>query len=646
LLTQGGMVGLNVSAQPHDVAQDCRDVCLIVVGCGRDARELARRRCAAHGRLLVLWTGTPPAGSYQPSKFTWCPPPTSLSEPWTSRIVSCTPRADILREVVYDCAGERPRKWCKRGADVVLLDKTHTYQIAEANGENSLSGLRVLQGGKVIWEITGCVTIVGPGCDVERVPVGVQNQYAMPIPLHTNTGIVCWTLYFAIVCILALHAESSDFNTYRGLPFWRSPLWVGYGPFGYHYVNDMVSPSACGRYVGRTCRVLAAVLWVGLCVTLATLPARPDRFLTYFWVAGIGTGLYCAVGVPVHLVLVGRLPAYWRWTCLFVLCTLGSWFIFYGLCAVFVALGRKFPAVAAILMPIAVSSTEGLTVRVLAYGYRHYAYKANASGDQSTILTCALSLIHAFSEGARLAVVIMNTVRTNTYMWVLSIICSLLLNLATRMGWTRLAVMRLLHLVKSGSWHILRPSMCTLVHTQAKFQLGYVRFTAPLAIGFVRGILKGRSPLSNSSAVLAVGFVFMFELVEDLIVWNEWLPYAKPCDHFPEYYTWYRNIGRFDPLQSYTITSKPHSGTSFDDVQASSLSVEPAPEEVVSRPLPLHGARRLSFTMHVIAVAPAALFILCALQLFLGAGYVSGRCESPLDDILSQAFLVAMHAPC
>lgn len=261
-----------------------------------------------------------------------------------------------------------------------------------------------------------------------------------------------------------------------------------------------------------------------------------------------------------------------------------------------------------------------------------------------------ISLIHAFSEGTRLAVIITSAVRTNTYKWVLSVICSFMLNLATRTGWTRLFLMLVIHTAKSDLWHILRPSMFTRIHAQAKFQLGYVRFCAPLAIGIVRGVINGLSPLSNSSAVFAVGCAFIFELMEDCIIWHEWIPYAKPSKYLPDFFTWYRNIGRFNPHQSHTITFKSHSGSESgfgcEDAHARGLSIAPLPEEVISRPLPLHGARRLSLTMQAATMGPATTFMLCALQLFLGAGYVSGHCEDHIDDILSQALLWELPLPC
>ena len=50
-----------------------RDICLIIIGDGEAARQIARRRVAAGGRLLLLWTNHLPARSFIASGFSWAP---------------------------------------------------------------------------------------------------------------------------------------------------------------------------------------------------------------------------------------------------------------------------------------------------------------------------------------------------------------------------------------------------------------------------------------------------------------------------------------------------------------------------------------------------------------------------------------------
>ncbi len=93
-----------------------QDQLLVVVGTGEKVWELADRRLAEKGRLLVLLTDCLPVGQYSDKgAYTWWPPERRK------------PVGDQARQMVSKYKSTVTRRWVCKGPDIVELKDDEVY---------------------------------------------------------------------------------------------------------------------------------------------------------------------------------------------------------------------------------------------------------------------------------------------------------------------------------------------------------------------------------------------------------------------------------------------------------------------------------------------------------------------------------------
>jgi len=306
------------------------------------------------------------------------------------------------------------------------------------------------------------------------------------------------------------------------------------------------------------------------------------------------------------------------------------------------------------LLPMVVTGLESTMVFVMQTAHREFVFETNACGDQWYLVMAAACCVHGFAESVKLAATVSgaafcednpngltwpNEGSCDPYGWPVSLGTGLVTTLLGRFGWMRYWQGRIFRLFKfMNTAKNVAPSTITKMHDEVKFNFGYVRFIIPLTILFAN-LLTGKTVVVfNMPATWCVIASFLLEIVEDLIVRYEVLPY--PPSPNPTTYMAYDN---FDPRQLYAFVTSPEEqlvsrkkGRSSREMRnsksfKSKLARLQTDGDFFPRALVLHGCRDMTMFEQVGLVGICAYFSTCLLQLLLGAGYVAGVCEQPLS---------------
>jgi len=642
------------------------DVCVIVVGAGEQAFELARARLKAHGRLAMLWTTVPPSGTFEGSEFTWLPPTCDqkLFQAGFQRLfrsISCKPKDTGVREAQWKLGAFEARSFCKAGPDVVALGPGERYEIAKTKGSDKLGGIRVLKGDETIWAITGAVVLAvsaapqanmvddrrrqrhavcaAPPVNMDdniwaltgavvNIGMAVDNKCAQPVPLPTPERVfICMVVEFAILFLQTL--APTLHSPFKKVPTFWSALWYAAGAlfFAYSVIDKWVGPSLCGVACATNgLKIASCTVQCVVAIVLYCVPVYKGSYPVEFLISCVNTSVLLISCSLLHCFLVREPPRYWKWWAFQCFGPLWLGFAgFYSICVIYtyIGAGLEAPIAAAVFLPISLSIMESFAVYMTCHCYRFFSYEINAAGDQAMGIPMAIGLFHGLAEGARLSATLLGAVRTGSYSWILSAILGLLLNLFSRFGWSRYYLMRLLNTISPSLRNLIIPSMCSRVHDETKFLLGYVRYLTPVVMGIARSS-QGKSPFSGLSGLLVVIVAFVSEIVEDAVVRQELLPYAKPMKKFTDLAGVYKSYGHFNPLQIF-VMSERHARQ--------------------ARPMMLHGMRALSLSLTMCLVIPSCVFPVNLFHAYVGRGYMSGLCEDPIGNPLTLGLILQEWPP-
>ena len=139
--------------------------------------------------------------------------------------------------------------------------------------------------------------------------------------------------------------------------------------------------------------------------------------------------------------------------------------------------------------------------------------------------------------------------------------------------------------------------------------MGYPRFGILAALLLGRACARVPRAYMGEHCLWVLAVYLAAEIIEDIIVHREWLPYA-PCTKRQEAH--YRTLGNHDPRQIYAR-----------DSQQGLLS---------SRALSLHGVRQPSLYETFVIIVPSLFFVTALLELLLGSSYIYGACHVPIKE--------------
>ena len=125
---------------------------------------------------------------------------------------------------------------------------------------------------------------------------------------------------------------------------------------------------------------------------------------------------------------------------------------------------------------------------------------------------------HAFAEAARLISVFAGAVTSGRFSWLGSAALTLVMNICTRLGWTKYLAYRVLKLASPRMATNLLPTGWAKLHDEVKIYAGYFRFVVPLTLVAARGIIYGdivlegpKAPAFNTSAACALVVLLALE---------------------------------------------------------------------------------------------------------------------------------------
>lgn len=228
---------------------------------------------------------------------------------------------------------------------------------------------------------------------------------------------------------------------------------------------------------------------------------------------------------------------------------------------------------------------------------------------------------------------VVGAILTNNYAWWPSIVQSVVLNCLGRFAWVRFLISRAL--MKFGFTRVareLRPSVATKIHDEVKYTFGYPRFMMLISLSILRFVRGEEFILFNTPAAWCVLFCFVGEVIEDLVMHFELLPYAPapPAAAFA-------HLANVDPLQLYAHgckeTNRLSEGSDNSQTFSTKFSERINFKVPLRRALTLHGVRECGFWEHGIAYTAAMIFPIFVLQFLLGAGFVLGHCAQPLGGV-------------
>lgn len=632
------------------------DFLLIVVGTGLKAERLCARRLAKAGRLLWLHTDEQPARHFSNTHFVFRPPD------WL-------PQSAQVEQLKSKYQAEKQKEWVKKGPDILALQPGETYEVCM--GEHGC--LRVCgPDKKVRWHMPGRV-VFAKDAHPEQFNVDVTVDAYLTLKVPNPWHMAVWALYCFV--LMGAYMYMLDFDYAGAPPYWRGILWGVYAfPFG------QIIPTVWGHaFNGEADRSTVALLGVGVqsFVCMAVTNVFPlewlgnafgmagPRYFSMFCVGVVVCTLLLCCWTPIHFLRTGW-PHYWTWGIMEIAITLGAWVGLYAVTLLYIVLCVDHEHIANLLFPIWTAILESGLIIVLQWTYAKLVYEKNAHGEQGNILVISACTVHFFAESSRLIALLCSTAISGSYAFVSSLVMSIVINICARHGWTRFMTVKLITALKLNP-SLFRPSMVTKIHDQVKFTCGYPRFVVPLAY-CVANAIKGRSPvLFNDAALHCLLMCLAFELIEDVVVHSEIVPYSP--SPLAGLFTKWTNM---HPFQLYTHdragdlkradaeelpeerdewadrsnSIARHTGgpvTGYTGVFSRLYNLKPLPHA-----LPLYGVGDLTFGESAVLMTAACVFSPCLMQLILGAGYVAGVCSEPIapDKRLSEAILLPQPLEC
>ncbi|CAJ1427921.1 unnamed protein product [Effrenium voratum] len=296
-------------------------------------------------------------------------------------------------------------------------------------------------------------------------------------------------------------------------------------------------------------------------------------------------------------------------------------------------------------------------------------FDGSVVGDHFFLPAATMAMAaHALAESIRMGATFSAAAASGSYAWILSVLLTMMLNITTRLGWTRFVRFGTL---KRLGWvqiavKVSGPSSWHMLHENIKIYGGYGRFAAVLALITSRTVMHrfAVSPAFNASAGYALLAMLAAEVVEDCVVLRELLPTAP----IPQEVIWRDEA--FDnstPLQLVAVERRRRSclGTGTRSVTAPAISassrvhpvtfdsvsmenpdatisvVSLGPHEerwrsvtswlgqprVLKPALPLHGLRELPFHIQLGSVGVMIEVTFGVLFVLLGPGFALGLVE-------------------
>mmetsp|Transcript_66570 Transcript_66570/g.205866 ORF Transcript_66570/g.205866 Transcript_66570/m.205866 type:complete len:778 (+) Transcript_66570:81-2414(+) len=645
-------------------APDCTlsDAMFIVIGTGREAEELCRRRLAGGGHLCVLRTDRPVKGAMVSSKSFWIPPIPRAKGAFSAATTEATGavRLAAAKEAAEASrCGGAPWKMSINlgtvGPDVHVLAPDEDYALIydEAMG---FTGVCVMDGdGELLWALSGKVVFAGkatnfPGqvCDTmdkARVEdVSVHDEEAKAYPVAKVSWLAVWSLYYLVgmIVLLALGAHFEPRFEGAGLPFWRMafPLVLA-GPCSVGGFDRTVVKAFTGVEL-RSHGALGEIPFVVAVYALSYMFMANFGGVTYTFSGylAIAVGTVCTIFPMLVVSLVAArytrsvrrtvIVDKWDWKHqawwgVWITCgTFGSWLAFYAVAMGFVFAVPTFPAAANFCLPLLTTLVETTFVAASSFVYDltlcgSGRMSGTFRGDQRMILLCPLFLTHSFAETQKLCSLIGAGVKEPGSGWVISVATGMVSDLVSRSDFQRAAMVRLL-----PAWftrNLLVVGVSRVLHYRLRFFIGYPRFIVPFAILVVRAIQGKEEVLFNSTALAILIATLVTEVIADLVMMRHWLPVN----------TWVLELERFyseiEPDSAYQILHFDCRGGATGCARH------------------LRNLRYVDFVRTGGWMAPVVIFPLCLFQLLLGPAYIYGMCEAPLDTAKLFSAALLWQAP-
>eukprot|EP00435_Cladocopium_sp_Y103_P044935 s2865_g12.t1 len=641
--------------------QSYRDHCLIVIGPGSLAEELlAKRRLNAGGRLLHVLTDQAEdrvvVKAFQDLEgcFFW-QPPRRKSTAFAQRL------SRAFRT-----------HWSSTGPDSFRLMPNESLEILKTGGR--MHHIRLFDAkGCVEAEMSGEIVLKPDMQLAQEFDVQVMNPdlkscgtFSLRWMFLSILLLLLWHTARAVVSIhFERHAETGDFPWWRALLMGiTSALFTGVG------LGECVSLSFAGLPPTALSHCVGIVAGTLVCSGLSALHAADvvSAIVGGLVLGALGSGiLYVQTG--------GTFPGR-RWpSCLaFALAnitgTAGP-----GLLATVIIwtytflLDNGLKTAATFFLPIATALSEPVCVfyAKTIYSALVVAKRPAVPGDTALVnMPWMLIAAHGCAESARMVGMFSSAVREGEFTWLAAACLTFMLNVLSRLGWLRWLAFQVLK--RSFGLRIATaiaaPTAWSKLHDEVKIYVGYIRYIIPLALAASRAIYyhdmswDGRyMPIFNFSAGCAVLCILLFEILEDVVVINEFLPVSpipkEVLDSQP---------GRTDdPSSLVSVEVRPVKSDEelwqLEDFDSASVpkmtSICPQPEMVpvhsmggrrfswhsrvrralgqeraLCPSLVLHGLREMTFVSQLAAIACISEFTLAFLHTVIGPGYVRGLCET------------------
>lgn len=643
---------------------------MVVIGTGEKVQTLADRRVAERGRLLVLLTDDQPTRFFSDdSKFRWWPPERT------------PPVGEQAHYMTRKYKLKSDRRWIRNGPDVVELKGDEEYEVNDGR-----SGVRVLSNGTMVWEVSGKVILADEVENAETEDLSVTTGLAQVLPVPSLKH--CLTLMMFLLVVFVVGMCFHVYETSGLLPYWRFAYTCITGSmFAFTLSNMFAGACAVGieNHDVMTWVMHGTVGGVGLAAFLL-IPIGSNT-LNSFVACSLGVSCCVSILIPWHLYNVAQpnfklktgevapeivsifgvdfaWPRYWKYCVLSLNIGFGGWITFYAIGIAYVtANSAGFANLANTMLPIVATFTESQFVVIAQMTQERFAFRVQASGNPWYTLSGNLCLLHLFSESIKLTATVSGAAlceqnpagfkwpeegSCNPYGWVISQCVGLAITMMSRYGWTRYLTGRFfLTIGFKKAARMVRPTMTTKLHDEAKFNIGYARFVIPVALVISNCIVGKEALIFNAPATWCFLASLVSELIEDFVVFEEFFPYPPSPKPVP-----YMEYANYSPFQLYTFAAQPQNelesrrsrtvtrttGKNGADVEmgmkrstAHSLRVLFKTDgDYFPRALPLHGARTMTLVEHIPLVVIGCYFSMCCYPLLLGSGYFHGVCEVPL----------------
>ena len=343
---------------------------------------------------------------------------------------------------------------------------------------------------------------------------------------------------------LSIHIERAAEPTQILWWRWASVATVGNLTVMQQAMCFIYSVALCGEDVS-----LAACSFAGICGLVAmAVPIACGLPLAEFQLGTIYA--VSSLWAPIAQLCLRRQRSRWvgphlKWGLGLLAITWGCLTIVTATCLAYTELLASGWSVAAnILLPLVTALSEAASVACVSLLYSRTVWPLSKGGDATTagdqLLLPATVLVltpHGVCEAARLVSIFAGAVTTGSFLWIQTLLLTLLANVLARLGWTRWI---LFHTLKRtvGELSALRlstPGAFNKLHDEIKFYVGYFRFLPVLAIVVARALMYGvmsleNPPSFNLSASWCILGLILMEVLEDVIISWELLP-ESPIPH-------------------------------------------------------------------------------------------------------------------